>query len=294
METAESAVAPASDVIGRRAAGGLAAAGLAWLVATLATAHASILGNSDAPGVALGAAAFALPNLVAAALLAGAATGLVAAGLPTWARTPLRRLLVGLAAGAVLGALCAGLVVFGYGAFGQVAVLATTVAVGALLGGASNALSPPVLASGLLGTFAVLLFGLVAGWVQPGLVGLLGGDTTLDSQVNASYALAYVIGAVGGVLAGVASFWFLRRHGSRAWPWYLLAGTLPGLLLFATELITRVGGASLLDIVRNLSEGDRFTVDLVAFARLRNAMIVTFVGGLTAMIAVGRTLRSAR
>jgi hypothetical protein len=68
---------------------------------------------------------------------------------------------------------------------------------------------------------------------------------------------------------------------------------VPGLLLLATEALTRIGGASLLDAVRGLSEGDRVTVDFSAFARLRNAMVVLFVGGLAAMVAVGRTLRPA-
>lgn len=285
---------PTEDRVTGRAVLALAALALAWLAATLITANASVVGNSDVPDVALGAAAFALPNLVAAALVAGAAAGLATSARFARSGRPVRRLLAGIAAGAVIGGICAGLVAFGYGTTTQVAALAATVAAAALLGGAATAVPPPVLASGLLAAMGVLLLGLVAGFVQPGLVGLLGGGPTLDSQVNASYTVAYLVGTAGGILAGVVAFWFLRRHGSRAWPWYLLAGTLPGLLLIVTELVTRVGGASLLDIVRGLSDGDRFTVDFTAFARLRNAMIVTFVGGLTAMIAVGRTLRSTR
>jgi hypothetical protein len=293
-DAAATGPAEAEARVGRRAAGVLAAAGLLWLAATLLTAHASVVGNADVTAVALGAAAFALPNLVAAALVAGAALGLAAADRFAQDGAPVRRVVVGLAAGALLGAVCAGLVVYGYGTFGQVAALAGTVAVAALLGGAANALPPPVLASGLLAMLGVLLLGLVAGLVQPGLVGLFGGGTTLDSQVTASYTLAYVVGAAGGVVAGIGAFWFLRRHGSRAWPWYLLAGALPGLLLLVAELVARIGGASLIEIVRGLSDGDRYAVDLGAFARLRNAMVVTFVGGLSAMVAVGRTLRAAR
>jgi hypothetical protein len=294
VKVAEAETTVVGGRLGRAATGILAGAALVWLAATLVIAHSSVVGNADLPDVALGAAAFALPNLVAAALVAAAAVGVAAVRLLTPEATTVRRLLIGLAAGAVLGGICAGLIVFGYGTFGQVTALAVTVGVGALLGGATAALPPPVAAAGVLAAVGVLLLGLIAGFAEPGLNGLLGGGATLDSVVTASYTLAYLVGVASGVLAGLGSFWFLRRHGSRAWPWYLLAGALPGLLLLAAELVARIGGASLLDIVRGLSEGDRYAVDLNAFARLRNAMIVTFVGGLTAMIAVGRTIRSAR
>jgi len=280
--------------VGRRAATALAGVGLVWLAATFVTAHASVVGNSDVYPVALGAAAFALPNLVAAALVAGAAVGTAVTSWIRWADRPGRRLILGLGGGIVLGAVCAGLVVFGYGTSGGVTGLAVTVALAAVLGGAANAGPPPVLAAGLLGTIAALLLGLIAGFAQPDLVNLFGGDRGLDAQVNATYTVAYLVGAVAGVVAGGASFWLLRRYGSRAWPWYLLAGVLPGVLLLVAEMTTRIGGAGLLNLVRSLSEGDRLTVDIASFARLRNAMIVTFVGGLTAMLAVGRTLRAPR
>jgi hypothetical protein len=291
---ATAAAGETSHRVGRPAALALAGVALAWLAATFVTAHASVVGNADVYPVALGAAAFALPNLVAAALVAGAAAGLAATSWLSWADRPVRRLLPGLAAGTVLGAACAGLVVFGYGTGGGVTGLAATVAVAAVLGGAASAAPPPVLAAGLLGTVGTLLLGLVAGFAQPGLVNLFGGDRGLDAQVNATFTVAYLVGVAGGVVAGGASFWLLRRHGPRAWPWYLLAGVLPGALLLAAELTTRIGGAGLLGLVRSLSEGDRMTVDIASFARLRNAMIVTFVGGLTAMLAVGRTLRAPR
>jgi hypothetical protein len=292
-ETSTAGSATGEERVGLLSTGLLAGAALAWLVATLVTANASVLGNSRNPDVALGAAAFALPNLVAAGLVAGAAAALAATQWTAVDASAGRRLVPGLGAGAVLGAICAGLVVFGYGTYAQVAALAVTVGVACLLGGAAAALPRPVLAAGLLASLAVLVVGVVAGLVQPGLVGFFGGGATLTSQVNASWTVAYVVAIVGGGAAGVLAFWLLRRHGPRAWPWYLLAGALPGFLLLATELLTRVGGASLLDVVRDLSEGDRLVVDFTAFSRLRNALIVTFVGGLAAMVAVGRTLGAA-
>lgn len=301
MNTDAATTDTTDDRVGRRTASVLAAAGLVWLAASLVTAHASVVGNAGVPDVALGAAAFALPTLVAAALVAGAAAALAVGEYvqrlwpgASGGSTAVRRVVAGLATGAVLGGICAGLVIYGYGTFGQVAALAGTVAVAALLGATAAVLPPPVLASGVLATIGVLLVGLVAGLAQPGLVGIFGAGTSLDSQVTASYALAYTIGVIGGALAGVVAFWFLRRYPARAWPWYLLAGALPGLLLLVAEVAARIGGASLIEIVRGLSEGDRYAVDLGAFSRLRNAMIVTFVGGLTALVAVGRTIRATR
>jgi hypothetical protein len=129
--------------------------------------------------------------------------------------------------------------------------------------------------------------------LQPWLTKLFGAGTTVSSNANASHIFAYVQSSVSGIVAGLIAFWFLRRHGSRAWPWYLLAGALPGLLLLLTELLTHVGGSSLLGIVKGFSEGDRDLVEFTDFARLRNAMVVLFVGGIASMLAVGRTMRAA-
>ena len=281
---------------------------VAWLIATLASAHASVTGNVAEPSVALGATAFALPNVIAATLLAASGMGLLIATLAVrsprlatalrlslgTAETSTRgRLLLGIAAGVLVAAVGAGLVLVGYGGNASVGRLAATIAVAALIGGAATALPRPVLAAGVAGTLGVLLLGLVVSMMQPRLVDLFGATASPASQINASWTLAYVQAAVGGILAGVLSFRLLRRHGSRAWPWYLLAGAAPGLLLLITEVLTRTGGAALLGLVRGLSDGDAIAVDLNNFARLRNAMLVLFIGGLTAMIAVGRTMRAS-
>jgi hypothetical protein len=281
---------------------------LVWLAATLISAHASITSNVAEPSVALGATAFALPNVIAATLLAGSSAGLLTATLAM--RSPrlaahLRaslgateastrgRLLLGLVAGALVAAACAGLILAGYGGNASVGRLAATIAAAAVIGAAATALPRPVLAAGVSATVAVLLLGLVVSMMQPRLVDLFGATASPASQINASWTLAYVQAAVGGIVAGALSFRVLRRHGSRAWPWYLLAGAAPGILLLTTELLTRTGGAALLGLVRGLSDGDAIAVDVNNFARLRNAMLVLFVGGLTAMVAVGRTLRAS-
>jgi hypothetical protein len=268
----------------------LLALGLLWLAVTMWTAHASIVGNAADAAVALGSAAGALPSVIAASILAGATVGLAAA---TWlgARGGIvHRLLLGLCGGTVCGLLAAGAILFGYGANSSIAVLAVTVGIGSLLGGAVAALPRPVLAAGVVATLAVFLAGVLFNVAQPQLTALFGAGDTPASQATASTLFAYTQSIVSGLLAGLIGYWYLRRRDERPWPWYLLAGAIPGLLLLLTELLTRVGGASLLRIVSEFSAWDRALVEFTDFARLRNALLVLFVGGIAAMIAVGRTL----
>jgi hypothetical protein len=290
--------------------GVLLALGLLWLAITMWTAHASILGNSGDPAVALGSAAGALPGVIAASLLAGGTAGLALVGrlgrsggpLRLLGRSggpvrllgrsggPLRRLLVGLAAGSVCGLLAAGAILYGYGANSSIAVLAVTVGIAGAVGGAAAALPSPVFAAGIVATLVVFLAGVLFNLVQPQLTNLLDLGNTLQSQASASEVFAYTQSAVSGLLAGVAGYWYLRRRDERPWPWYLLAGALPGLLMLATEALTHLGGSSLFGIVKGFSAWDRAMIEFTDFARFRNALVVLFVGGLAAMIAVGRTL----
>ncbi len=275
-------------------AGILFVLGLLWLAATMWSAHAAIVSNSTDPLVALGSAAAALPSVIAASLLAGATAGLLGAGrFAADPATPVRRLLIGFGGGAILGVVAAGMIMFGYGINSSVSVLAITVGAGSAIGGAAAALPRPVFAAGLVATFTLFVLGVIFNVLQPWLTGLFGAGDTISSQGDASRTFAYVQSGVGGIAAGLVAFWFLRRHGSRAWPWYLLAGVLPGALLLLTEALTHLGGASLLGIVKSFSVYDQAVIDNTDFARLRNAMVVVFVGGIAAMIAVGRTLRAA-
>ena len=268
----------------------LLALGLCWLVITMWTAHASILGNASDAAVALGSAAGALPGVIAASLLAGGAAGLAAGDRFSRSGGPVRRLIVGLAAGAVCGLLAAGAILYGYGANSSIAVLAVTVGIAAVVGGAAAALPPPVFAAGIVATLVVFVTGVLFNLAQPWLTNLFDQGDTLESQATASELFAYTQSAVSGILAGLAGYWYLRRRDERPWPWYLLAGALPGLLMLTTEALTHLGGSSLFGIVKGFSAWDRAMVEFTDFARFRNALVVLFVGGLAAMIAVGRTL----
>lgn len=265
---------------------------LIWLAATMWGAHASIVGNAADAAVALGTAASSLPVVVAASLLAGAAAGLTAAGRFATDRGPVGRLVTGLAGAALCGIIAAVVIVFGYGANASVTVLAITVGAAAVLGGAAAALPPRVLVAGIAATLLVFVVSVVINYFQSPLKDLFGAGDTVASQKAAAERFAYVQSLVCGLGAGLVAYLMLRRdRPARLWPWYLLAGALPGLILLAAEVATRLGGASLVDLVSNLSALDRSYIDYTNNARLSNALIVGFVGGIVAMIAVGRTLR---
>jgi hypothetical protein len=261
--------------------------GVIWLVATMWAANAAILANADDTPVALGSAAAALPGVIAASLFAGACAGLVA----SWrvhTRT-LARVLSGVGGGVLFGGIAAAAILFGYGTNSAISVLAITVGVAGALGGAAAGLPHKVLAAGLAGTSWVFFAGVVLGALQPRLNDLFAGGADVAAQASASTGIAYLQSAIAGVLAGIVAYRSLRRQ-PRPWPWFLAAGALPGLLLLVAEGLTHVGGGSLQGIVKGFSPFDEALVEFTDFARFRHGLVVLFVGGITAMIAVGRTL----
>jgi iron complex transport system permease protein len=269
--------------------------GLLWLALMVWITHITLSSGSDV-GVVASAAALALPTLVTGALLAGSAAGLALAGYANGRSamplTPLRRLLFGLAAGAVAGVLAGAPVVFAYGTQPTILTLALTVAVAALVGGAAAALALSVLAAGLAAALAVLVEGVVAGQFQSPLKGVLGSGETVASQYESARSLVYLNGVAAGLLAAVIAYLYLRRRASSLmWPWFAFAGAFAGLLLLTGEVITQLGGADLFDRVRRLSAFDSVTLSYVENARLAHALLVFFVGAIGAMIAVGRTMR---
>jgi hypothetical protein len=274
------------------AAGTLLTLGLLWLGATMWSAHAELAGNIADATVVLSSAALALPGTVTASLLAGAAAGLTAASRFAGTGPAARRLAVGLAAGTASGGLAAGAIVLAYGGGWAVAAVAITIGVAGMLGGTTAVLPPPALAAGIAGTLGVFVTGVVLSLFQSQLKTLFGAGATVDSQKQAADLYLYAAALVAGLVAGAIAYLFLRRRGpGLPWPAYLLAGATAGLLALIAEALTRIGGARLIGLVSDLSDNDRETLTYLAGARVVSALVVGFAGGLTAMIAVGRTLR---
>jgi len=279
----------------------LAAAALVWMAAMLWAARATITGRTDAE-MEVTSTAYALPGAISAALVAGAAAGLTAVGVIAARRSlgSTVRFLVAIGAGLVIGLLGA-LVIFTINTEGWVyAVVAGTVAAAATIGGALGGFRQPrVVASVCWAAIAVFLIGVLLnlkGVQSPLLDALTAGD---GPAARASAASWFTFGQslVSGIAAGLITHGVLRRarrDGENvAWPLYALAGAGPGLLLVVTEGLTRTTGARVLDLAGKVSELELTVQRILGGARLNSALIILFAGAITAVIAVGRTMKPA-
>jgi hypothetical protein len=253
--------------------------GLVWLATSMYTAHATITGGAEGISGAFGAAAEALPGVVAATLVTSAGIGHAASSR---FRGPGGRLLAGLALGVLFGLIAAAGIRFGYGSEPSITVFAVIVGVASVLGGALAILPNEVLEAALWATTWVFFAGVIFGVFQ---VTLLDGVGT-----GAAERLALGQSLLTGLIAAVYASRTLRTERA-AWPWFLVAGALPGLLLLAAEILTRIGGSSLVALVTGFSAGEPTLVELTDAARLRHALVVAGVGGVVALIAGLRAKR---
>ncbi len=277
----------------------LAVLALVWLGAMLWAAQVAI-SSSGAAEMAVTAAAYALPGAVSASLAAGAAVALAGVGrLVRRGRLAGPTVRVGAAtvAGVVVGSLGA-LVVLRYGDGPTIAVVAGTVAAAATIGGAvAGVRAPRVVAAVVVAALTVFVAAFVLSVFQEPVLNLYGVDDGGAAGAGAVGWFATTASVVSGLAAGLVAFAYLRRAGHRAgeaaprWPLYAVAGAGPGLLLIAAELLSRTAGARVLALAGSISEADRAAQDLLSGARVNNALIVTFIGALTAIIAIGRTMR---
>jgi hypothetical protein len=297
----------------RLGAGLLFGLAVVWLAAELWSAGASLAATADLT-VVVSTIVLVLPAILGACLLLGAAAGLaltqLADGRPgltarlgalgTFLRNGaarpgrpaiIHRLIAGGVAGLLGGVVVAAIVLAIFGATSAFRVLAITLVVTGLLGGLAAALPGPILAAGVAATLTVFATAVVLSLFQTPLRTLLGGGSTPDSQLTAGGWLAVIFALVQGIVAGVSAYLFLRRRGNGpAWPWYLLAGAMPGLLELCTVLIAKVGGSGLTRLASGFSELDAFSLTYVTQGYLVSALILTFLGGISAMIAIGRTM----
>ncbi|GGK05815.1 hypothetical protein GCM10010123_39710 [Pilimelia anulata] len=274
----------------RPAALALAALALAWLAGTLISARATVSGQTGA--VALAATAFSLPGIVAAGILAGAAVALLAlrAADPPAVRPAAARCALALTAGLLVAGAAGGAVVAAAGGDPHRTLVAATLAAAAVVGGGlAWPRLPRALAAGVLAALAVCAAGLLLGLAKEPIRGLLGGGDDPAGRVAAEGRFAVLSAVLCGLVAGAVAFAWLGRRGGR-WPRYLVAGAAPGLVLLVGEALTRVGGAKLIALTRGLSDADATLQGWLDGSRLNNALVVLFVGAITALILFGRTL----
>ena len=257
--------------------------GLVWLGTTMYSAHATITGSEENVSRALAAAVAALPGVVAAMIVTGAAIG-AAAG--SRVRSAGRRLLAGLALGTFFGVAAAAGIRFAYGGGPSIMVLAITVGAASIVGGALAVLPGKVLKTGLWGTTWVFLAGVIFGVLQPHLVKLLGSGEAANTRFVLGQSL------VTGLVAASCTLRFLRVERNRVL-WCLVGGALPGLVLLGAEWLTRAGGSAVAQLVHGFRSESPALVELSDSARLRHALIVLAVGGLIAMLVSAlKSLRS--
>jgi hypothetical protein len=288
------------------APGWLAAVALVWLAVMLRSVQETLVSNGDA-ALGITEAAFGLPALVSAALVGGAATGLAVRRLAIRLRRSdvlATRLAAAVASGLVVGAAAAGYVVLTYPQGSVRPAIAGTVAAGAVLGGLVAGVRVGALAgAGATASLVVLLLTVVRELFKAELLDLFGAGDTPVSVVGAQRWVANLTSVVAGLAAGLVAFYYLRRAARRSgtvdgaaalrWPAYLTAGGSVGAMMLATEAITRIGGGRVLELAGSVSESDRVFQNLANTSRINSALIVFFVGALTAIIALGRTLKPA-
>ncbi|MFV2101821.1 hypothetical protein [Micromonospora sp. LOL_024] len=287
------------------APGTLALAVLAagWLAAMLWSTREAI--SSATAGVtAVSLSAFALPGVISAALVAGAAVGL-AVGEPVARRgdrTTLR-FVVAVGTGLLVGLLAALAIDLSYAGDTVTRTIAGTTAAAAVIGGAlAGARNGAVVGAVAYAALVTLLFVVAFSLVRDPLFDLFGAGDSQQSLVDAASWVSRTESLLAGLVAGVLAFGYLswaRRRAAHSgtgaelrWPAYLVAGAGPGLLLLLTEVIIRVGGRSLIDLAAALSEADAVAQTSLGTTRVDNAIWVLFVGALTAMVTFGRTLAS--
>jgi hypothetical protein len=279
----------------------LAVAGLLWMAAMLWSARATITGREDAETEVI-STAYALPGAVSASLVGGASVALAVltlVGRSDRARDATARFAISTGTGLALGALGA-LSIITINTEGWVyAVVGGTVAAAATIGGALAGFRVPrVVAAVCWAAIAVFLVGFLLTFLQTPLFDLFGAGTSSQSQTTAASWYSFTQSVLAGLTAGLVPFVLLRRSSRRTgeqlpWPLHALAGAGPGLLLVLTEGLARTAGSRVLDLAGRVSELDGTVQRMLGGSRLNSALIILFVGAVTAIIAVGRTLGPA-
>ncbi|GLY01185.1 hypothetical protein [Actinoplanes sp. NBRC 101535] len=278
-----------------------AAAALAWTAAMIWSARQDITARADAMSEVT-AAAYALPGIVAAELVAGAAAALLVLTLIA-RRRPLgatARFAVATGTGLLIGAASA-VPMFTINTAGTIyAAIGGTLAAAGTIGGALAGFRVPsvVVAAGSAAV-AVFVIGTVLNYspVQSPLLSLLGADDTA-STVAASQWFSYGQATISGLAAGIITFLLLRRSGRRTgttprWTMHAAAGAGPGVILVAGEILSRTAGSKVLDLAGKVSILEQTTQQILSAARLNSGLVVLFIGAISAIILVGRTLEPA-
>jgi hypothetical protein len=286
---------PAPSEEAAPAAAVLAVLALAWLAAMMWSAHRVIISGEGT--LAITSAALALPSVISAGIVAGAGVSLAVAQLLR--RYVTVRFVAAIGAGLLTGLGAALAVVSSYGRGEASAILAGTLAAAVTVGGAvagvrARSVVGAVVAAGLV-VFAV---GLVLDNFKENLISLYGAGDDASSRLSAAGWAALTTAVISGLVAGIVAYFYLRwtqrRAGTQAlrWPAYAIAGAGPGLALMVAEVIVRTLGSRVLTLAGEVSEADGTVQRMLDESRVNYALVVLFVGAISAIVAFGRSLPS--
>ena len=278
----------------------LAAVTLVWMGAMLWSARATITGRGDV-AMEVTSTAYAFPGAISASLVTGSTVALAVLAL-VGRRGELgasTRFAIATGSGLAVG-VAGALTIVTINTEGWLyAVVGGTVAAAATIGGALTGFRIPRVVNAVgWAAGAVFAVGFVLNLFQGPLLDALSSGET-DSRANATQWFTYGQGLLGGLAAGLVSYHVLRRARRRSggqdmpWPLYGLAGAGPGLLLVIAEILTRTAGHRVLDLAGKVSELELVVQQMLSGARLNSALIVLFIGAISATIAVGRTINPA-
>ncbi|GIH04234.1 hypothetical protein Rhe02_23010 [Rhizocola hellebori] len=266
--------------------------GLLWLGITVWTTNATITNTEQDISGTIGQAAEALPGIVATTIVTGAS---IASAAGSRFDRALSRLLIGLIAGALFGVAVAFGLRLAYGSESSITVLAVTVGLASVVGGAFAVLPNAVLESGLWAVSWVFFAFLILGVLQPQLMKWLGGGPTADeaAQATAGTRILYLIPIAAGVFAGMHAYRSLRIEGASAF-WYVVTGALPGIMLLASEGLTTFGGQSLVEVVHGFTANAAQLPDLTSWPRVRDGLLVLAAASFVSLLGGLRAIQVAK
>lgn len=273
--------------------GWLAFAGIVLLIATLSILRRLLEGIGG--DLALAMASNAILLLTLAGITAGTACGLWAAG--HFRRVP--RIAATVGTGAVTGALAsAAVLLMGGMPTNAVAVVAAALALAGAVGGLIAAIRPDaIVRGGIAATLSVLVIFFVAAYNSTWLLRAFGADGTAPGNQAANGLLAGTQALTAGLVGGIVAF-FVMRHDKRTrgvtvrWPGYVLAGGMPGLLWIVGDLFARIGTARLLTLASSDAAAEQMFQEGLSMGRINTGLVLFFVGSITALVVLGRTLRN--
>jgi hypothetical protein len=149
-----------------------------------------------------------------------------------------------------------------------------------------------------VGPYRVALVGLVLDNFKENLISLYGAGDDASSRLSAAGWAALTTAVISGLVAGIVAYFYLRwtqrRAGTQAlrWPAYAIAGAGPGLALMVAEVIVRTLGSRVLTLAGEVSEADGTVQRMLDESRVNYALVVLFVGAISAIVAFGRSLPS--